>query len=99
MCPPLREIREIDGGTSAANSSRSKKTYLRVVQNVQLIGHRTRVPRMDKIAITFTDVDARRLHHPHNDAIVITLTIANSTTRRVLVDNDSSADILYNPAF
>lgn len=35
----------------------------------------------------------------HDDAIVITLMIVNYTTRIVLVDNGSSADILYYPAF
>ena len=55
--------------------------------------------RVDKPTITFTNEDARRLHHPHEDAIVITLTIANYTTRKVLVDNGSSVNILYYPAF
>ena len=32
-------------------------------------------------------------------AITFTLTIAKYTTRRVLVDNGSSADIFYYPAF
>ena len=45
------------------------------------------------------DEDAERIHHPHDDALVITLLIADYTTRRVLVDNGSSADILYYPAF
>ena len=54
---------------------------------------------MNEQAITFTDEDAERVHHPHDDAIVITLLIAYYTTRRVLVDNGSSADILYYPAF
>ena len=54
---------------------------------------------MDDPAITFTDEDAGRIHHPHNDAIVITLLIADYTTRRVLVDNGSLVDILYYPAF
>ena len=54
---------------------------------------------MDEQAITFTDKDAERIHHPHDDAIVITLLIANYTTRKMLIDNGSSADILYYPAF
>ena len=53
----------------------------------------------DEQTITFTDEDAKRVHHPHDDAIIITLLIADYTTRRVLVDNESSADILYYPAF
>ena len=54
---------------------------------------------MDEQAITFMDEDAEGVHHPHDDAIVITLLIADYTTRRVLVDNRSSADILYYPTF
>ena len=54
---------------------------------------------MDEFAISFTDEDAERIHQPHDDAIVITLLIADYTTRRVLVDNGSSADILYYLAF
>ena len=51
-----------------------------------------------RTAITFTNENARQLHHPHDDAIVITLTITNYTTRRVLIDNGSSANILHYPA-
>ena len=47
----------------------------------------------------FTDKDAERVHHLHDDAIVITLLIANYTTRRVFVDNGSLTDILYYPTF
>lgn len=54
---------------------------------------------MDEPTITFTDKDARRLHHRHDDAIVIPLNIANYTTMRVLLDNGSSANILYYPTF
>ena len=45
------------------------------------------------------DEDARWVHHLHDDVIVITLLIADYTTRRVLIDNGSLADILYYPAF
>ena len=34
--PPFGEIRVIIGGTSIGQSSKSRKTYLKVVQNVQL---------------------------------------------------------------
>ena len=53
----------------------------------------------DKQAITFIDEDARRVHHPYDDAIVITLLIVDYMTKRVLVDNGSSEDILYYSAF
>ena len=97
--PPLGEIKVIVWGTSAEQSSKPKKTYLKVVQNVQLSGRPPRTRGTNEQAITFTDEDAWRVHHPHDDAIVITLLIANYMTRRVLIDNGSSTDILYYPAF
>ena len=97
--PPLGEIRVIIGGTSTGQSSKSRKTYLKVVQNVQLSRRSLRTRGIDEPAIMFTDEDAEKIHHPHNDAIVITLLIEDYTTRRVLVDNGSSTDILYYPAF
>ena len=97
--PPLGEIRVIIGGSSTGQSSKSKKAYLKVVQSVQLSGRSRRAKFTDEQAITCTDEDAERIHHPHDDAIVITLLIADYTTRSVLVDNGSSADILYYPAF
>ncbi|XP_065623249.1 uncharacterized protein LOC136064851 [Quercus suber] len=97
--PPLREIRIILGGSSAGQSSKSKRAYLKAVQSVQLSGRSPSAGTTDEQAITFTDEDAERVHHPHDDAIVITLLIADYKTRRVLIDNGSSADILYFPAF
>ena len=68
-------------------SSKLKKTYLKVVQNVHLSRRSPRTSSVDESAISFTDEDAERIHHPHDDAIVITLLIADYTTRRVLIDN------------
>ena len=97
--PSLGEIRVIIGGTSTRQSSKSKKTYLKVVQNVQLSGRSPRTRGIDELAISFMDEEAERIYHPHDDAIVITLLIADYITRKVLVDNGSSADILYYPTF
>ena len=97
--PSLGEIRMIVGGGLTSQSSKSRKTYLKVVQNVQLSRRSPKTRTPDEQAITFTDEDASRIHHPHDDAIIITLLIADYSTRRVLVDNGSSADILYYPAF
>ena len=84
---PFGEIRVIIGGTSTGQSSKSRKTYLKAVQNVQLSGRSPKTNGVDNQAITFMDEDAGRIHHPHDDAIVITLLIADYTTIRVLMDN------------
>ena len=96
---PLREIRMIIGGGSTGQSSKSRKMYLKVVQNVQLSGQSPKTRTIKEQVITFTNEDAARIYHPHDDAIVITLLITDYTTKRVLVDNGSSADILYYTAF
>ena len=49
--------------------------------------------------IEFSEEDVRRLHHPHDDALVVSIRIEDYNMHRVLVDNGSSIDILYYPAF
>ena len=90
----------IVGGTTATGSSKkAHKTYLRMVYIVQLTGSVPKMPRMDNPTIKFLENDARRLHHPHDDALVVSLQIGDYNMHRVLVDNGSLADILYYPAF
>jgi hypothetical protein len=54
---------------------------------------------LDNQIISFSEEDARGTHQPHDDALIITMNIVGFTTRRVMVDNGSSADILYLPAY
>ena len=55
--------------------------------------------QIDNLVIGFTDEDARRLHYPHDNALVVTIRMKDYNTHRVLVDNESFANILYYPAF
>ena len=70
--PPLGEIKVIVEGTLIEQSSKSRKTYLKVVHNIQLSGQPPRTKGVDEQAITFMDKDDGRIHHPHDNAIVIT---------------------------
>lgn len=70
-----------------------------MVQSVQILGRPPKVTRVDNLAISFTEEDTRRLHHSHDNALVINLSIADFNTWRVLVDNGSSANTLYYLAF
>ena len=45
--------------------------------------------------IVFRETNARWVHHPHIDALVITARIANSNVHCLMVDDGSAADILY----
>ena len=98
--PPVEDIRMIIGGTTITGSSKkAQKTYLRVVQNVQLTGSIPKIARRESLIIGFSEDDARRLHHPHDNALVVSVRIEDYNVHRMLVDNGSSADILYYPAF
>ena len=66
---------------------------------MQITGWLPKLSRVDILPIAFIQEDAQRLHHPHDDALVIIPLVADYTTRRVLMDNGSSVDILYYPTF
>ena len=70
-----------------------------MVQNVQLTGSVPKIPRRESPIIGFSEDDARRLHHPHDDALVVSIRVGDYNVHRMLVDNGSSADILYYLAF
>lgn len=70
-----------------------------MVQRIQITSQPPKQHKLNGSPIAFMDKDAQRLHHPHDDALVIALSVSNYTTRWILVDNESLADILYYPAF
>ena len=90
----------IVGGTAGAESlKKAHKTYLRMVQSVQLTGTVPKIAGREGPIIKFSKEDARHLHHPHYDALVVSMRVGDYNMHWVLVDNGSSADILYYPAF
>ena len=98
--PPIGDIRMIVGGTATTGSSKkARKTYLWMVQNVQLTGSIMKIARRESLIIGFSKEDARRLYHPHDDALVVSIRVGDYNMHRVLVDNGSSVNILYYPAF
>ena len=89
----------IIGGTAITGSSKkARKTCLRVVQNVQLTGSVPKIARRESPVIGFLEEDVRRLHHPHDDALVVSVRVGDYNVHRMLVDNGSLVDILYYPA-
>ena len=63
--------------------------------------HRLPPPKYRRTSqdICFSEEDARGVKQPHDDPLVIMILIEGFNTRRVLVDNGSSADIIYLSAF
>ena len=58
----------------------------------------SKLPRLDN-TITFSDSDLEGCHHLHDDPLVVRAIVANTTVHRVLIDNGSSADIIFASAF
>ncbi|GAV84563.1 hypothetical protein CFOL_v3_28007, partial [Cephalotus follicularis] len=53
----------------------------------------------DEEVITFSEADYEGVRLPHDDLVVVTLMLELFTMKRILIDNGSSADILYKHAF
>ena len=89
----------VRGTTTTKSSKKARKTYLRMVQNVQLTGSVPNIAQREGPIIGFLEEDVRRLHHPHDDVLIVSIRVGDYNMHRVLVDNGSSADILYYSAF
>ena len=89
----------VEGTAATGSSKNARKTYLRMVQNVQVTGFVPKIARRESPIIGFSEEDVRHLHHSHDDALVVNIRIEDYNMHRVLVDNKSSADILYYLAF
>ncbi|XP_024023801.1 uncharacterized protein LOC112092279 [Morus notabilis] len=100
----LNKVRTIFGGPETGDFMRARNLYAREAkgldcgQFVNMTEHVAKFAKIENIAITFTYEEARKLLHLHNDAIVMSLQVANSLVHRSLIDNGSSADILFKDA-
>ena len=61
------------GYNGAGSSKKARKTYLWMVHNVQLTSSVPKMSQIDNPVIGFSEEDARRLHHPHDDVLVISI--------------------------
>ena len=64
-----------------------------------MVEHVAKLSRRKNTIISFTDDEARRLIHPHTDALVVTLNIANGKVFYILINTRSSTGILFASAF
>ena len=88
----------VEGTATSGSSKKAHKTYLRMVQNVQLTGFVPKMAQIDNPIIEFSKENALRLHHSHDDALIVSIRVEDYNTYQILVDNGSFADIPYYPA-
>lgn len=64
------------------------------------IGRPAKQPRRQLTpAVSFNNDDCKRVVYPHDDALVVSMLVANYTTLRKLTNNSSSADVLLWDSF
>jgi hypothetical protein len=87
-----------EGSALEFETKKERKHYFRKVRNICVEG-RVKRTRWSHIPITFSEEDVKLQGFPHNDALVIEANIASWTLGKLLVDNCSSADIIFADAF
>ena len=98
---PLGEIHVISRGfAGGGESSLARKAHLHSIRSAKIgkIQAMSKLPQLDT-SITFSDSDLEGCQHPHDDPLVVRAIVANKTIHWVLVDNESSADIIFVSAF
>jgi hypothetical protein len=97
--PFIETIMPTSGGSTLEfRTKKEPKHYFREVWNICVEG-RVEKTRWSHIPITFLEEDVRLQGFPHNDALVIEANIARWTLGKLLVDNGSSAHIIFADAF
>ncbi|GFS38889.1 hypothetical protein Acr_00g0059990 [Actinidia rufa] len=100
--PTAENIQTIHGGFGSGGcSTSSRKRHARsAFRSVEEEVYNLSSPCVgDQPPITFSNDDLRGVHLPHDDALVVSAVIANFNVQRILIDNGSSADILFISAF
>jgi hypothetical protein len=88
----------IGGSAMEFETKRQRNNYFRSVNTIINDGPTAR-PELAKVPITFIKQDFKLKSTNHNDAMVIEVNIARWVIGNILVDNGSSADILFMKTF
>ena len=89
----------LGGFAGGGESSSARKAHLRSIRSAE-IGEIQAVSKLSQLdtTITFSDSNLEGCQHPHDDPLVVRAIVANKTVHRVLIDNRSSADVIFASA-
>ncbi|GFS42938.1 hypothetical protein Acr_00g0082700 [Actinidia rufa] len=100
--PTMREIQVIHGrfGFGVYSNLSQKRHARNANRQAEEEAYNLSMPAIGTHQpIIFTNDNMRGIHLPHDDVLVISITIANFNVQRILVDNGSSTDILFISTF
>ncbi|XP_030485376.2 uncharacterized protein LOC115702068 [Cannabis sativa] len=108
LLPPLVDghLQVIIGGPHiTGDSGKARERYALTVQHEQdevvlaVEERKPKIPRAGEPTITFSDEDAVKISFPHNDPLVVEVQIANKMVARTMIDNGTSANILFKTPY
>ncbi|KAF3553292.1 hypothetical protein F2Q69_00013404 [Brassica cretica] len=97
VSPPRQDrvIHVISGGSeiSGISHATAKKSTWNTKHGLKAAKTKRLLLGIDEI--TFTAKEQEKVHTPHHNALVISLTVANCLVKRILVDNGSSNNVIF----
>ncbi|XP_059436586.1 uncharacterized protein LOC132169590 [Corylus avellana] len=87
-----RNQRQSGGESSSARKAYAKQARM---EEILVLEKPFKIQKQEPSILTFSEENAKEVSMPYDDALVITLTVANHAVHRVLIDNGNSADIIY----
>ncbi|KAF2548667.1 hypothetical protein F2Q70_00023124 [Brassica cretica] len=101
VSPPRQDrvIHIISGGSEISSISQpaAKKSTRNAKHGLEAAKPKCVLLGMDEIS--FTAKEQEKVLTPHHNALVISLTVANCLVKRILVDNESSGNIIFQAAY
>ncbi|XP_038713428.1 uncharacterized protein LOC120007299 [Tripterygium wilfordii] len=95
LLPPEKTINVIFGGSEISGITHSStKKHVKQTENSEVWNDKPMV-QFTRQVISFTYDEMTKLLNPHDDALVITLQIANCEVKRVMIDDGSSVNLLF----
>ena len=78
-------------------TTKEKAIYVNEARKGRFLTVLTNPPTPSR-SISFSNVDAMVVRFPHNDSLIITMIIDNCQASKILVNKESSVNILYGDA-
>ncbi|KAF2599976.1 hypothetical protein F2Q68_00010426 [Brassica cretica] len=101
VSPPRQDrvIHVISGGSeiSGISHAAAKKSTWNAKHGLEAVKPKRQLLGTDEIR--FTAKEQEKVLTPHHDALVISLSVANCLVKRILVDNGSSGNIIFQAAY
>ena len=101
--PPLGTINVIFVASGRTGSCPSRRTFSAEDVSCYSDDESNSVPKRIKtnvpLMLSFSDADKQGTIQPHDDALVVTLRIGGYDVKKVMVDQESAAEIMYPDLF